>query len=43
MIPDRHLEIPARQALLRAQLERVLGRPGLSRDVFEVASKSLAE
>ena len=34
---------PARQALLRAQLERVLGRPGLSRDVFEVASKSVAD
>jgi aminopeptidase N len=31
-----------RQGLMRAQLERVLARPGLSRDVFEVASKSLA-
>jgi aminopeptidase N len=33
---------PARQALLRTQLERVLAREGLSKDVFEVASKSLA-
>ncbi len=33
---------PARQALMRAQLERVLAREGLSKDVFEVASKSLA-
>jgi aminopeptidase N len=30
-----------RQAHLRAQLERVLARPGLSRDVYEVVSKSL--
>jgi aminopeptidase N len=33
---------PARQSLMRAQLERVLAREGLSKDVFEVASKSLA-
>jgi aminopeptidase N len=33
---------PARQSLIRAQLERVLARVGLSKDVFEVASKSLA-
>jgi aminopeptidase N len=31
-----------RQGLMRGQIERVLGRAGLSRDVFEVASKSLA-
>lgn len=32
---------PGRQARMRAELERVLATPGLSRDVFEVASKSL--
>jgi aminopeptidase N len=32
---------PARQSLMRAQLARVLAREGLSKDVFEVASKSL--
>ncbi len=32
---------PARQALMRAQLERIIGRPGVSRDVYEVVSKSL--
>ena len=34
---------PARQALMRGELERVLARPGISRDVFEIASKSLEE
>jgi aminopeptidase N len=32
---------PARQAHMRAQLERILATEGLSRDVFEIASKSL--
>jgi aminopeptidase N len=31
----------ARQALMRAQLERVAGAEGLSKDVYEIASKSL--
>jgi len=31
-----------RQALMREQLERILATPGLSRDVYEQASKSLA-
>jgi aminopeptidase N len=31
-----------RQTLMRAQLERLLAAPGLSRDVYEVVSKSLA-
>ncbi len=31
-----------RQALMRAELERVVASPGLSRDVYEIASKSLA-
>ncbi|HET6524040.1 aminopeptidase N [Sphingopyxis sp.] len=31
-----------RQALMRAELERILAQPGLSRDVTEQASKSLA-
>ena len=31
-----------RQAKMKAELERVLARPGLSRDVYEIASKSLA-
>ncbi|QGU33018.1 aminopeptidase N [Thermochromatium tepidum] len=31
-----------RQALMRTELERILGREGLSSDVFEVASKALA-
>ena len=31
-----------RQALMRAELERVVAVPGLSRDTFEIASKSLA-
>ena len=33
---------PDRQALMRAELERVVATPGLSRDAFEIASKSLA-
>jgi aminopeptidase N len=33
---------PARQALMREALERVLAAPGLSRDCYEVASKTLA-
>jgi len=32
---------PARQALMRAQLERVAGTAGLSKDVYEIAVKSL--
>jgi aminopeptidase N len=32
----------ARGALMRAALERIVAKPGLSRDVFELASKSLA-
>ncbi|HQU15962.1 MAG: aminopeptidase N [Chromatiales bacterium 21-64-14] len=32
----------ARQALMRAQLERIVAAPGLSRDTYEIASKSLA-
>jgi aminopeptidase N len=31
-----------RQALMRAELERVVAAPGLSRDSYEIASKSLA-
>ena len=31
-----------RQALMRAQLERIVARPGCSENVFEIASKSLA-
>ncbi|GFH14567.1 uncharacterized protein HaLaN_10648 [Haematococcus lacustris] len=31
-----------RQALMKAQLERIVGTPGLSENVFEIASKSLA-
>ena len=37
----RHFDA-GRQALMRAQLETILGREGLSRDVYEVVSKSLA-
>lgn len=33
---------PKRQALMKAQLERILAEPKLSKDVFEVVSKSLA-
>jgi aminopeptidase N len=32
-----------RQALMKAQFERVLAKPDVSRDLFEIASKSLAE
>ncbi|MGH6885665.1 MAG: DUF3458 domain-containing protein, partial [Geminicoccales bacterium] len=32
---------PARSERMRAQLERILAAPGLSRDVYEIASKSL--
>ncbi|HEX8381062.1 MAG TPA: aminopeptidase N [Allosphingosinicella sp.] len=32
---------PARQDLMKAQLERIVSTPGLSKDVFEQASKSL--
>ena len=31
----------ARQALMKGQLERILAKPGLSRDIYEIASKSL--
>jgi aminopeptidase N len=34
---------PARQALMRAEFERLLARPGISRDLFEIASKSLEQ
>ena len=33
---------PERQALMRAQLERIRDSPGVSKDVYEIASKSLA-
>jgi aminopeptidase N len=33
---------PARQALMRRQLERVLTTPDLSKNTYEVVSKSLA-
>ena len=33
---------PERQALIKAQLERIMAEPNLSKDVFEVVSKSLA-
>jgi aminopeptidase N len=33
---------PNRAALMRAELERIVSAPGLSKDVFEQASKSLA-
>ncbi|WP_142847708.1 aminopeptidase N [Telmatospirillum sp. J64-1] len=33
----------ARQHLMREQLRRILAKPGLSRDVYELASKSLGE
>jgi aminopeptidase N len=32
---------PGRSSLMRAELERIAGTPGLSKDVFEQASKSL--
>ena len=36
----RRHDLP-RQALMRSQLERILAAPNLSRDVYEIASKSL--
>ena len=33
----------ARQELMKGQLERILAKPGLSRDIFEIASKSLGK
>lgn len=33
---------PARQLLMKAQLERIMAEPQLSKDVYEVVSKSLA-
>jgi len=33
---------PKRSAMMRASLERIVATPGLSKDVFEQASKSLA-
>ena len=33
---------PKRSAMMRAALERIVATPGLSKDVFEQASKSLA-
>ena len=33
---------PKRAELMRQQLERIVATPGLSKDVFEQASKSLA-
>jgi aminopeptidase N len=32
----------ARQALMKAELERIVAKPGLSKDLYEQASKSLA-
>jgi aminopeptidase N len=32
-----------RQKMMRAQLERIVAAPGISRDVYEIASKSLAQ
>ena len=32
---------PARQAMMRAELDRIAGAPGVSKDLFEQASKSL--
>lgn len=36
----RHDQV--RQGLMKSQLERILKQPGLSKDLFEIASKSLA-
>jgi hypothetical protein len=33
---------PGRRTLVKRELERILATPQLSRDVFEIASKSLA-
>ncbi len=38
----RHYE-PKRQALMKRQLERIVGAGGLSKDVYEIASKSLSD
>ncbi|MBB3045886.1 aminopeptidase N [Litorivivens lipolytica] len=35
--------LPEQQALMKAELERIAAEPKLSRDVFEVVSKSLAD
>jgi aminopeptidase N len=35
--------MPASQALMKAQLQRIVAQPELSRDVYEVVSKSLDE
>ena len=32
-----------RQALIRAQLQRLLDAPGLSKDTFEIASRSVKD
>jgi len=32
-----------RQVLMRAQLERIAGQPGLSKDVFEIVTRALAD
>jgi aminopeptidase N len=42
MSPWRRYD-PARQALMRAHLEEIAETPGISKDVYEVASKSLAK
>jgi aminopeptidase N len=34
---------PALGALMKAQLQRILAAPALSKNVFELASRSLAE
>ena len=34
---------PVRQALMRGEIERVLSKPDVSKDVYEIASKSLAD
>jgi aminopeptidase N len=33
---------PKRQALMKAELERIVAKPGLSAGVFEIASKALS-
>ena len=33
----------ARQGLMKSQLERILAQPDLSRDILEIASKSLGK
>jgi aminopeptidase N len=34
---------PDRQALMKAQLERIAAQPGLSKDVFEIVGRALAD